>query len=183
MFNNSQLSISDSETKRQNVRDYLERKSLDGVVITTREHFAWITSGGDNHVVYPTNIGFGAVVITNNHQYIIAHSMDADRLMEEQVNGQGYELVKMYWYEGDIRSKAIELAGKRVGSDTIFPGTENVYMDLVDMHYPMTALEVKRIRWLATVTDDLFSTLARTIKPGETEIDIAAKLHNTICIH
>ena len=178
MFNNSQLSISDSETKRQRVRGYIDSKNFDGVVITTREHFAWITSGGDNHVVYPTNIGFGAVVITNNHQYIIAHSMDADRLMEEQVNGQGYELVKMYWYEGDIRSKAVELAGKRVGSDTIFPGTENVYMDLVDLHYPMTALEVERIRWLATVTDDLFSTLARTIKPGETEIDIAAKLRN-----
>ena len=178
MIANSQVAILDSETKRQNVRDYLDRKSLDGVVIITREHFAWVTGGGDNHVVYPTNIGFGAVVITKDHQYIVAHSMDANRLMEEQVKGQGYELVKMYWYEGDIRLKAVELAGKRVGSDTIFPGAEDVYMDLVDMHYPMTALEVERIRWLATVTDDLFSTLARTIMPGETEIDIAAKLRN-----
>ena len=178
MIKSAEAIIKDAEEKRRRVRVFLGARGYTGAILTTREHFAWITGGGDNHVVYPTNIGFGAVVITKNHQYIVAHSMDADRLMEEQVKGQGYELVKMYWYEGDIRSKAIELAGNRVGSDTIFPGAEDVYMDLVDLHYPMTALEVERIRWMATVTDDLFSTIARTIRPGETEIDIEAKLRN-----
>jgi len=172
----TQPAIQDSKIKRQRVRDYLFRKKLDGVIITTREHFTWMTSGGDNHVVRPTNIGFGAIVITKNHQYIIAHSMDADRLIEEQVKGQGFELVKMCWYEGDIRLKAMELAGQRVGSDTNLPGAEDVYMDLVDLHYPMTDLEVERIRWLGRATDGLFYTMAQSIKPGETEIDIAARL-------
>jgi hypothetical protein len=69
MSKNTQLAILDSETKRQRVRGYIESKNLDGVVITTREHFAWITSGGDNHVVYPTNIGFGAVGLVQTRYF------------------------------------------------------------------------------------------------------------------
>lgn len=144
MINDKQAVLKDTTVKLDRVRNYLQVKGFDGIVITTREHFAWLTGGGDNHVTFPTNIGFGAAVITGDGQFIVAHTMDADRLIEEQAAGQGYELVKMYWHQGDIRARAVELAGKRVASDTIFPGTEEVYMDLVDMHYPMTDLEVAR---------------------------------------
>lgn len=176
MIDSTQTVIKDAAIKRARVRAFLEQNGLDGVVITTREHFAWLTGGGDNHVTLPTNLGFGCAVITKDQQYIVAHSMDADRLMEEQVSGQEYELVSMYWYQGDIRSRAVELVGGNVGSDTMFPGTTDVYMGLVDLHYPMTDLEVARTRWLATVTDDIFSSLARSVYPGMTEKDIEAKL-------
>jgi len=170
--------LCDAEKKQARVRAYLEKNDLDGVVITTREHFAWVTGGGDNHVTFPTNIGFGAVVITRHKKYLVAHTMDAKRLMEEQIDEQGYEMVEMRWFEGDIRAKAKDLAGKRVGSDTAFSGCKDIYMDLVDMHYPMTDLEVARIRWLATLTDDIFSALGRTVYPGMTEKDIESKLWN-----
>lgn len=172
--------LKDAEEKRRRVREFLEDKQLDGVIITTREHFAWLTSGGDNHVVRNASLGFGAIVITPKDQYLVAHNMDADRLLEEQVKGQDFEQISMHWYEGDIRTKAKELAGKRVGSDTDFPGTANVYADLVDLHYPMTSFEVERIRWLATISDGLFCDIGHAVQPGEMERDIALKLH---CAH
>ena len=178
MIDDPKIVLQDAEKKRARVREYLAQNALDGAVIATREHFAWLTGGGDNHVTLPTNVGFGAVVITGDRHYLVAHTMDADRLLEEQMKDQGYELVKMHWFEGDIRARAIAIAGKRAGSDTFFAGAEDIYMDLVDLHYPMTDLEVARTRWLATVTDDLFSTHGRTVYPGMTENDIAARFWN-----
>ena len=179
-LSDKKLILNDAVLKRNRVREYLRKKSLDGVLITTREHFAWVTCGGDSHVVRNSNIGFGCIVITPDEAFLVAHSMDANRLYEEQARDQGYELVTPHWYDGDIRVMALALAGNNAGSDTDFPGTSNVYNDLVDLHYPMTDLEIERIRWLAAVTDDIFCTTAQTILPGETENDIAAKLH---CAH
>jgi len=175
--------LEEAAIKQSRVRAYLEKNKLDGVVITTREHFAWVTGGGDNHVTFPTNIGFGAIVITRDKKYLVAHSMDAKRLMEEQIDGQGYEVMEINWFEGDIRIKAKDLAGRRVGSDTILPDCKFIYMDLVDMHYPMTELEVARTRWLAMLTDDIFSALGRAVYPGMTEKDIESKLWNLHTSH
>ena len=167
----------DAGLKRTRVREYLSQKGFDGLLISTREHFAWATGGGDSHVVRNSNIGFGTIVITKDKSWLVAHSMDVARLFEEQAAGQGYELVTLRWYDGDVRVKAKELAGKRIASDTDFEGVQNVYTDLVDLHYPMTDIEISRTRWLASETDKLFTSFAYYVKPGETEKEIAARLH------
>jgi len=172
--------INDSREKCKRVRAFLEKSGFTGAVITTREHFAWVTSGGNSVLLRNTSLGAGSVVVTKDKQYLVAHSMDAERLYEEQAAGQGYELVVMRWYEGDIRERAAELAGKKPASDTDFPGTTNTYTDFVDMHYPMTDLEVERERWIGRTVDRLFTEFAKTAKPGETEREIAARFH---CLH
>lgn len=181
MNNSSQEKIlADAVLKKERVRKFLAAKGLDGVLITTREHFAWLTSGGDSHVLLNSNLGFGTIVITKDKAYLVAQSMDALRLFEEQAAGQGYELVTTRWYDGDTREKAKELAGKVIGSDTDFAGTQNVYSDLVDLHYPLTDLEVSRVRWLAAKTDKLYTEFVQSVKPGETEKEIAGRLR---CAH
>ena len=106
----------DAEIKRTRVREYLARNGYDELLISTREHFAWVTSGGDSHVVHNSNMGFGTIVITKDKAWLVAQSMDAARLNEEQANGQGYELVTLRWYDGDVREKARELAGKKIAT-------------------------------------------------------------------
>lgn len=172
--------IKDAEEKRKRVRKFLDAKGYSGAILTTREQFAWVTSGGDNLLLRNTALGAGSIAITKDKQYLIAHSMDAERLQEEQAAGQGYELVKMRWYEGDIREKAKELAGEKAASDTDFPGTVNAAIDFVDLHYPLTELEIGRTRWLGGAVDEIFSDIALTIKTGEAEREIATRLH---CAH
>ncbi|MDK2980576.1 MAG: hypothetical protein PWQ55_923 [Chloroflexota bacterium] len=167
----------DAAVKRKKARDYLQRKGLDGLLVSTREHFAWLTAGGDSHVVRSSNVGFGTLVITRDRAYLVAQSMDTQRLLAEQAEEQDYELVVMRWYEGDVREKARELAGERVGADTDFPGTLNIYDDLVDLHYPLSELEMERMRWLAVETDRLYTRFAETVEPGQSEQDIAARFH------
>ncbi len=56
----------DAAFKRKKVREYLQHKGLDGLLISTREHFAWVTGGGDSHVVFNSNVGFGTLVISRD---------------------------------------------------------------------------------------------------------------------
>jgi len=147
--------VQDAAAKRQRVREWLARRHLDGVILSRADNFAWITAGGCNKVVSDVDAGVGHIVITRHRQYLVAYYMDAQRLAEEQVAGQGYELVTKFWHEGDERRFAKELAGQRVGADTPFPGAENVNQQIVELQWPITALDLERTRWLGKQQSDV----------------------------
>ncbi|MEO6435681.1 MAG: hypothetical protein ABIP55_07950 [Tepidisphaeraceae bacterium] len=41
---------SELEIKAQRLGAFLDKHRLDGVLLTKREHFSWITCGRDNHI-------------------------------------------------------------------------------------------------------------------------------------
>jgi antitoxin VapB len=174
---NDMRAVIDAARKRERVRVWLEQKGLDGVILSRRDNFAWITCGGDNRVATSSENGVGHLVITRDRQYLVAYYMDTARLSNEQVAGQGYEPVTVYWYEGDERERAKALAGKKVAADTIYPGTEFVHEEIKDMHWPLTELELERMRWLGQQENELLGKILREVKPGMTERDIYKMLH------
>jgi antitoxin VapB len=174
---------SDAAIKQKRLRDWLQAAGWDGVIISRRDQFAWLTSGGDNRVLSNSEVGFGHLVLTRDRQYLVAHTMDAARILEEQVAGQGYELIVLHWFDGDPRLRAIELAGTRVGADTLFPGAEEVNQSLNYLHYPLTDLEIERSRWLGKAVSEILEKIALSAQPGQTEQEIAVRLHcELICL-
>jgi len=165
--------IADAALKRERIRSWLERTGLDGVIISRRDQFAWVTSGGDNHVLKNTEVGVGHVVITPTHHYLLAHSMDALRLYEEQVPGQGYELISLHWYQGDPRVAARDLIGERWAADTPLDGAMDVHHSLSFLHYPLTDLEMARYRWLGKKVGNILVDVAQSMRPGQREDEIA----------
>jgi len=163
----------DAAMKRERLRLWLEKRGFDGVVLSRRDQFAWITSGGDNHVLKNSELGFGHVVVTPEKHYLVAHTMDAARILEEQVPDQGYELVSLRWFEGDPALAARKLAGRRVASDTVLPETVELNCELSMLHYPMTELEIERCRWLGKQVDEVLTLVAGEVHPGQSEQEIA----------
>ena len=92
--------LSDVRAREERVRTFLEQEELDALVIGRQDNFAWLTAGGDNRVVTTSEMGFGYLVITRNHKWLVSYSMDGQRFIDEQVAGQGYELVTRYWHQG-----------------------------------------------------------------------------------
>ena len=159
------------------VRSWLVENNLDGVVISRRDQFSWLTSGGDNRVLHNSDLGFAHAVITAKNQYIVAHSMDAARILEEQVYGQGYELISLHWYDGDPREAALKLAGAHVAADAPGLGVENVHSALSYLHTPLSEIDIERSNWLAEQVDQVLFDLARTVQPGESEEEVSRRLY------
>lgn len=166
--------------KREKVRAWLKQVGLDGVIISRRDNFAWLTCGGDNRVINCSEVGVGHAVITQDKHYLVSYYMDSDRLLEEQIPGQGYEQVTMFWHEGDERERARTLAGEKVGADTPFPGTVFVGPQITDLHWPLNELEVERSRWLGRNIGEILEKVLREVEPGMTEYAIQQMLHKQI---
>jgi Xaa-Pro aminopeptidase len=169
--------LEDVHEKEGRLREWMARAGLDAIILNRQDQFAWITAGGDNRVVVTSETGFAYLVITPAKKWLVAYTIDANRFMEEQVSGLGYELISMFWHEGSTQERAMSLVkGLRVGSDTPIPGARMLGAELTALHYPLTDLDLRRIRWVARTSHQLLTGLAHEIEPGMTEIDIAARI-------
>jgi len=169
--------LSDAKIKGKRVYAFLEREGLDALVIGRQDNFAWITAGGDSRVITTSEMGFAYVVITRDHKWLISHSMDGQRFVDEQAPGQGYELVTLYWHEGSPMDKVLELTQRmQVGADFALPGARQYGAEIVDLHYPLTDLDMKRCRWIGKTANRIITEVAQYLQPGMSEREIAARL-------
>ena len=79
-------------------------------------------------------------------------AFDGQRFIEEQVPGQGYELVTSYWHQASPEQKVLNLTrGMALGADFALQGARHYGPELVDLHYPLTDLDLEPF----TITNDL----------------------------
>ncbi|MGD8474823.1 MAG: M24 family metallopeptidase [Anaerolineae bacterium] len=169
--------LADVRIKEDRVRAFLEREGLDALVLGRQDNFAWLTAGGDNRVVTTSEMGFGYLVVTPDRKWLVSHSMDGQRFIEEQVPGQGYELVTSYWHQASPEQKALNLTrGMAVGADFALEGARLYGPELVDLHYPLTDLEIERCRWIGGTAHRILTQVAHDLEPGVTEQEVAARL-------
>ncbi len=166
----------DAAEKVRRVRAWMETRQLDAVLISRRDNFAWLTVGGDNHVLKNTEVGVGHLLITPEKQVLLAYTMDGERILGEEIPGQGYELVTARWYEAEPRLKALPLGGKRIAADTALPDVQDCSVELSRMHEPLTSLELQRYRWLAATTGVTLEEVACQIRPGMSEQVVARQI-------
>jgi Xaa-Pro dipeptidase len=169
--------LADVKAKEERVHDFLEREGLDALVIGRQDNFAWITAGGDSHVITTGEMGFAYLVIARDHKWLVSHSMDGQRFIDEQVPDQGYDLVTLYWHRGSPEDKVLELTqGMVVGADFALPGARRYGAEIVDLHYPLTDLDIERCRWTGQEANRILIRVAKDLRPGVTEQEIAARI-------
>lgn len=169
--------LSDVRTREERVYAFLDQEGLDALVMGRQDNFAWITAGGDSHVVTTSEMGVAYVIITRGHKWLVSHSMDGQRFVEEQAPHQGYELVTLYWHQGSPEDKVLELTqGMKVGADFALPGARQYGAEIVDLHYPLTDLDIKRCRWIGQTANRILAQVAQYLEPGMTEQEIAARI-------
>jgi Xaa-Pro dipeptidase len=168
--------------KYERLNNFLDDHALGGILFTQVRNVNWITGGRANtQVVLNKDIGAASLlVMRDGRKYLICNDSEAGRLMDEDLNGLGYEL-KMYdWYEAndvkDVRGNIItEVSGGRtVGSDIPFPHTKDVSSDFKIMRFSLTEPELKRYRWLGRESAEAVAEVCRVIKPGMNEFEIEA---------
>lgn len=171
------------KTKEERVAALLQEKGLEGVCLFKFASFAWFTCGGSNRVVTGSERGCASILLLGDKKYLIVPQNEANRILTEEVAGQGFEPVVYPWYESPLGVIHRLTAGRKVGSDWPVPGLENIGDDLDRLRFSLTPAEMERARWLAGVCADETAGVCASLRPGMTEWEIAAALSRRLLVH
>jgi Xaa-Pro aminopeptidase len=83
--------------KLELVRALLRRRGDAAAVLQARRNFAWLTAGGDNHVLETSGIGVASVLVTHDDAVVLTGINEAARIREEELLGIPLEVVALPW--------------------------------------------------------------------------------------
>jgi Xaa-Pro aminopeptidase len=162
--------------KERRLRAYLAEHGLDAILLTTHANFAWATGGGANFVATNTETGVASLLYTPAEKFLICDEVERERIVAEEVAGQGFQVVSCPWHEPDLAGAVGRLASGRIGADTAVPGTEPLRPEFAALRYSLTPAEVARYRELGLRMGIAMTRACYEVRPGLAEQQIAAML-------
>lgn len=174
-------SMDEIREKERRVRELMDREGLDAVALSTTANFAWFTCGCSNYVGTASEAGAATIVVSRDGKHVLTDCIEAPRIADEEIAGQGFELVSWPWYE-DRRESAIREAagGSRIGSDVPMEGAVSVAGAMEACRRRLTTEEMARYREVGRMTGECISEASRGIRPGMSEHEIAALMNGLI---
>lgn len=74
-------------TKLQRLRGLLKARSLQGVLLSTRANFSWLTGGRTNHIRSDVEKGVASLWVTPKAVELWCNSIEEKRFQEEEAKG------------------------------------------------------------------------------------------------
>ena len=155
----------------------MERKCLDGIVLSLKESFSWVTGGKVDYIYMASEFGVVDLVFLKDKKYCIASKYERYRVMEEELFDQDYEVIEFDWWNGDHIEIINQLAGgAKLGSDWDMPGAENILGSLKELRYSLRPEEIIRYKQVCQESALALEKTCKEIERGQTEFDVCANL-------
>ncbi|MCL6547531.1 MAG: M24 family metallopeptidase [Alicyclobacillus sp.] len=158
------------------IRAFMSEAGYEAVLLRTRANFAWATGGRDNHIVQTDALGVADLVVFHDRVVCVTTRMEATRIQEEELDGLGFDLETAEWVDGTDGTLRRLLDGKRVASDVHWPGAADASADLSRLRRQLTPAAIRQYRWVCRAAAETLEDVARGLRPGETEHEIAGRL-------
>lgn len=172
------MTQTDGRNARQTeVRELMERKSLDAVLLSRPPNFAWYTGGGDNRVDHTSPAGVADVVVTRDRWYVFTNNIEAARMRQEQT--PGCEVVEYRWYANPREALRDATGGGRLGTDGQFsddPQVVDVAPEVSRLRRRLDLAAQQQYRTVGAETVAAMAEAAASLQPGVTEDEAAALL-------
>jgi len=172
------------DIKQKRLNDFLDRHQLDGVLLQNRNNFAWITCGKDNRIPNNSPQGVTAILATRTERVCLANTIEAPRMIQEELAGTGINTVSFPWWDKNIGARIVNevIAGRKIAADfdSLDLGLPHLPADFAELRWSLTVEEIARYRDGGQRTACAIESACRAIKPGDTEHDIAALLDEHI---
>jgi Xaa-Pro dipeptidase len=169
--------MSETAEKLTRIRTYLTAKKLDGIVLTSRANFAWLSGGGDNHVVSQSEKGVGALVVTAKQALVVANKIEIERLAHEEPLS-GFTAKSYPWIEPLSEALPKILTGKKFAADdaagTGFPELPGDFVTSV--RASLTEHEIRRYKALGRDCAVVLETVAKHLQKGDSEHQVEADI-------
>lgn len=154
------------------VRALLEDRRAPSVLLSSRAAFAWLTLGGQNHVVAASAEGAVPVLVTRTGCFALAAANEAPRIATEELAGLPIEVVTVPWYE----PSAVGQAARRLAGAAPLAEAE-VDAGSVGLRLRLDAVEHDRLRWLGSLCSRVMGQALAAVTPGSTEDQLSAAVH------
>jgi Xaa-Pro dipeptidase len=161
------------ESRREKLRDLMDRLGLGALLIRRPANFAWYTGGADNRVDHADPLGVAGILLTREAEYVITDNIEAPRIRGEET--PGFEVVEHPWHEDPARALRALIGGSPVGAD--FPGeAPDVSAELSPLRYVLDADAIERYRRLGADAVAALSETAGSLRPATDEREAASSL-------
>lgn len=165
----------------------LAEEDLGGVLLNAQHNFAWITGGSSNGVDLSRENGAASIFVRNDgKRFLLANNIEMPRMLAEEVPADDFEPVEFDWQDekasGDfLMSKARTLADGQIATDiAIHPSARSIEGIVAKQRYSLTPEEIARYKALGGDAGRAMRSVFDKIAPGETEIEIAAKIRSEL---
>ena len=168
--------MNERQQKARWVKELLDERGLDALLLQRVSSFAWYTGGAASYVNTATDFGAASLLLTPQADYVLANNIEAPRLeQEEKLTEQGFDVIAPFWYAR--ADPAEELTrGLRLGADVPYPGATDLSAEVGRLRARLTPEEGERFRQLGRICAEAMDAAIRQVRPGQNEYEIAALL-------
>lgn len=168
------------QLKLSRLSQYLSQHNLDGVLLSSRANFAWITAGRDNHIVNASETGVAAILATPDKLLCLTNHIESPRFRTEELAEMGIEVIDFpWWNHTEARDTVAQVvAGRRIATDgsDFGLGLPSLPGGFNQLRWSLTDSEIQKYRYCGQLASSALEAVCRQIQPGDSEFDIAARL-------
>jgi Xaa-Pro dipeptidase len=168
--------------KTERLMEMLAQENLGGVLINSQPNFAWASAGANNGIDTSRENGAATLLVRRDgKRFVLASRIEMPRILAEEISENDFEPVEFAWEDEKASSsflvdKALSLIdrGDLLGSDTAFGANSRIVEGAIaSRRYQLTESEIERYRLLGSEAGTVIGELAKTLKPGQSEQEIA----------
>lgn len=165
--------------KIEKVKNYIEEKRVDGIILTKKSNFSWITGGKRNRVVDESEIGNSSILITRNGCYLVTDNIEEPRIHAEEIGDKIFKRAVIFnWFEQQNKYKnIIKIVGsKNILSDIIYEDFDILDDDFEKLKYILNNKEKETLKELGIKTSHIVFRVCMDTKRGNSEFNSLALL-------
>ncbi len=166
--------------KLERVAGLAHAAGVHGILLAGHHNIAWLTSGRGNRIDGSREIGTARLLVAaDGRRFVLANAIEMPRLLDEELAGLSYEPIEYPWTEDQDPSRAVRAArsvlgdGVPLGADWPLPDTTGMEPVIARARFLLTEGEIDRYRALGREAGVMLGRVARSLKPGDDERDIA----------
>jgi Xaa-Pro aminopeptidase len=146
------------------VREALDSRGADAVLFRLRHNFAWLTLGGDNHILSATETGATFLLVTATEAVVVAPTNEEARIRDEELAGLDLPVEVIPWFEsGAADAFARSRSRRRLATEAEVEG------DLLGHRSALGPVEHARMRWIGTRVVKAIGAAADGVRAGDSE--------------
>lgn len=174
------LLLHEYSIKKNRLAKYLEKRNLDGVFLTRRSNYSWLTCGARNKIADCADNGSASLLFSKNKLYLFTTNIEMQRMIDEEINDFGFiECVEYEWFKPeDLKKKVAGIVNlKKIRQDAvILDDVKLIDNDFNEIKYCLTDGEKSRYIKLGKMSTECMTEACNEIKKGISEFRIQAIL-------